>query len=82
MLRRMAVTLQLAVSVVFILAASVVMMQMRFVNHKDLGFDRNGIVQLLRISGLFGKSGSCFDRQVENCSPNRNSDRCLFRTSP
>ena len=48
-LRRVAVSLQLAVSVVFIVAALVVMMQMRFVDRKDLGFDRNGIIQL---SGL------------------------------
>ncbi|MDR0845352.1 MAG: ABC transporter permease [Tannerella sp.] len=48
--RRMAVTLQLAVSVVFIVAALVIMMQMRFVNQKDLGFDRSGIIQL---SGMF-----------------------------
>ena len=47
--RRMAVTIQLAVSVVFIFAALVIMMQMRFVNRKDLGFDRSGIIQL---SGL------------------------------
>ena len=45
-LRRVAVVLQLAVSIVFIVAALVVMMQMRFVNHKDLGFDRDGIVYL------------------------------------
>lgn len=55
MLRRMAVTLQLVVSVVFIVAALVVMMQMRFVNHKDLGFDRDGIVQL---SGFTDYSGT------------------------
>ncbi|MDR3141689.1 MAG: ABC transporter permease [Tannerellaceae bacterium] len=48
-LRRMAVTLQLAVSVAFIIAAWVVMMQMRFVDRKDVGFNRNGIIQL---SGL------------------------------
>jgi putative ABC transport system permease protein len=48
-LRRAAVTLQLAVSVVFLVAALVVMLQMRFVNHKDLGFDRRGIIHL---SGL------------------------------
>ncbi|WP_293740162.1 ABC transporter permease [uncultured Parabacteroides sp.] len=54
-LRRMAVTLQLAVSVVFILAASVVMMQMRFVNHKDLGFDRNGVIQLSGFQDYSGK---------------------------
>lgn len=45
-LQRVAVTLQLAVSIQFIVAAWVVMLQMRFVNHKDLGFDRNGIVYL------------------------------------
>ena len=48
-LRRLAVTSQLAVSVVFIVAALVMMMQMRFVNNKDLGFGRSGIIQL---SGL------------------------------
>lgn len=45
-LRRIAVTLQLAVSVVFIIAAWVVMLQIRFVNHKDMGFNRNGIIQI------------------------------------
>ena len=49
-LRRMAVTFQLAVSVVFIVAASVVMMQMRFVGQKDFGFDRKGIIQLSGLS--------------------------------
>jgi putative ABC transport system permease protein len=45
-LRRVAVTLQLAVGLVFIVAALVVMMQIRFVNRKDLGFDRSSIIQL------------------------------------
>jgi putative ABC transport system permease protein len=45
-LRRMAVVLQLAVSVVFIVAALVVVMQIRFVDRKDLGFDRSSIIQL------------------------------------
>ncbi|MBP9480206.1 MAG: ABC transporter permease [Parabacteroides sp.] len=53
-LRRMAVTIQLAVSIVFIVAALVVMMQMHFVNHKDLGFDRRGMIQL---SGFLDYSG-------------------------
>ena len=48
-LRHAPVTLQLAVSVVFIIATLVVMMQMRFISHKDLGFDRDRIIQL---SGL------------------------------
>jgi putative ABC transport system permease protein len=46
MLRSISVTLQLAVSVVFIVASLVVMMQMRYVNRKNLGFEQNGIVQL------------------------------------
>jgi putative ABC transport system permease protein len=48
-LRRMAITLQLAVSVVFLVAALAVMMQMRFINRKDRGFDHHGVIQL---SGL------------------------------
>jgi putative ABC transport system permease protein len=48
-LQRMTVILQLSVCVVFIVAALVVMLQIRFMNRKDIGFDRSGIVQL---SGL------------------------------
>jgi len=44
--QRLAVTFQLAASIVFIVVASVVMLQMRFVNRKDLGFDRYRIIQL------------------------------------
>lgn len=45
-LQKMAVALQLAVSVVFIIAASVIMMQMSFVSQKDLGFNKDGVIQL------------------------------------
>ena len=48
-LRHTAVTLQLIVSVAFIIVALVVMMQMRFISRKDLGFDSSKIIQL---SGL------------------------------
>jgi len=48
-LQHTAVTMQLAVSVVFIIATLVIIMQIRFVNHKHLGFDHSGIIQL---SGL------------------------------
>ncbi|MDR1344640.1 MAG: ABC transporter permease [Tannerellaceae bacterium] len=51
-LRRIAVSLQLAVSIVFIVASLVVMMQMRFISHKDLGFDHEGIIQLSCPQGL------------------------------
>lgn len=54
-LRRVAVTLQLAVSVVFIVAALVVMMQMHFVSQKDLGFDSNGVIQLSGFTDYSGK---------------------------
>ncbi|MDL2255761.1 ABC transporter permease [Parabacteroides sp. OttesenSCG-928-K15] len=50
LLRRMAVGLQLAVSIVFLIAASVVMRQMHFAEHKDLGFNRSGIIQLHGLS--------------------------------
>ena len=45
-LRHPAVALQLAVSMVFIVASLVVMLQLRYVNNKDLGFDRSGVVQM------------------------------------
>lgn len=45
-LQRLAVTLQLAVSVIFIVAALVVMTQMRYLSHKDLGFNNTRILQL------------------------------------
>jgi putative ABC transport system permease protein len=51
-LRHIAVTLQLAVSVVFIVAALVIMMQMRFVNHKDLGFDSSRVIHVSGISSI------------------------------
>lgn len=46
MLRHMGVTMQLIVSIIFIVAALVVMEQIRFSNQKDLGFSDNGIIQL------------------------------------
>lgn len=54
MLRRIAVTLQLGVSLVFIVSALVVMMQMAFVNHKDLGFDSKGLIQLTGFTDVRG----------------------------
>lgn len=54
-LRRMAVTLQLAVSILFIVASLVVMRQMHFVSNKDLGFERSGIIQLSGFTDYSGK---------------------------
>jgi putative ABC transport system permease protein len=44
------VILQLVVSIVFIIVTSVVLMQMRFIGHKDLGFNREGLLYLSGIS--------------------------------
>lgn len=63
--RRIAVILQLAVSLVFIIAALVVMMQMHFVNNKDLGFDRHGLIQL---SGFTDYSGKVQDALIQKLS--------------
>lgn len=63
-LRRVAVTMQLAVSIVFIIAAAVVMMQMRFVGHKDLGFDRDGIIQLSGFTDYSGKVQEALTRKI------------------
>lgn len=54
-LQRVTVALQLAVSIVLIIATLVVMMQMHFVNHKDLGFDRDGIVYLSGVQLFINK---------------------------
>lgn len=64
-LRRMAVTLQLVVSVVFIVATLVVMMEMHFVNRKDLGFDQNGIIQLSMFLDMSGKVGPALKHELK-----------------
>ena len=56
LLRRIVVSMQLAVSLVFIIAALVMTMQMHFVNHKDLGFERDGIIHLSGISMFLPES--------------------------
>lgn len=64
-LRRMAVTLQLVVSFVFIVATLVVMMQMRFVSRKDLGFDQNGIIQVSMFLDMSGKVGPALQNELK-----------------
>jgi len=64
-LRRIAVTLQLSVSVVFIVAALVVMMQMHFVNRKDLGFDPKGIIQMGMFLDMSGKVGPALMHELK-----------------
>ena len=46
-LRHGAITLQLAVSILFIVSSLVVMQQLRFVNQKDLGIDKDGVIHML-----------------------------------
>ena len=49
-LQRTSVTLQLAVSIIIIIASSVVMMQMHYINHKDLGLKSEGIIYLSKLN--------------------------------
>lgn len=62
LLRRVAIGSQLVISLLFIVAAVVVMEQMRFVGKKDLGFDREGIVQ---VSDFLDMSGSLEERMIQ-----------------
>ena len=69
------VILQLVVSIVFIIVTSVVLLQMRFIGHKDLGFDREGLIYLSGISPFrIGETRmalkDCLDAipQIENVS--------------
>lgn len=64
-LQRMAVSFQLAVSLVFIVAALVIMMQMRFVNQKDLGFDQSGIIQLYSTNMKLGNYQAALKQEFE-----------------
>lgn len=63
--RRMAVTLQLFVSILFIVSAFIVMKQMNFINQKDLGFDREGLIQL---SGFVDYSGKIETTLIQEIS--------------
>ncbi len=54
-LRRVAVTLQMMISILFIVGAWVVMQQLRFIGDKSLGFESEGLVQL---SGFVDVSGN------------------------
>lgn len=64
LLRRMAVTLQLIISILFIVASLVVMEQMRFVSQKDLGFDQRGLIQLSGFVDVSGKIESTLMQEL------------------
>ena len=54
-LRHGAITLQLAVSILFIVSSLVVMQQLRLVNQKDLGIDKDGVIQISGFTDYSGK---------------------------
>ncbi|MDR0393822.1 MAG: ABC transporter permease [Tannerella sp.] len=64
-LQRMAVSFQLAVSIIFIVAALVIMRQMHFVNRKNLGFDQRGIIQLYSANMKLDNHQAALKRQLE-----------------
>ena len=59
--KRIAVTLQLFVSIVFIVASLVVMRQMNYVHQKDLGLNCENLIQL---SGFLDYSGKVEDKLI------------------
>ena len=59
--KRIAVTLQLFVSIVFIVASLVVMRQMNYVHQKDLGLNCENLIQL---SGFLDYSGKIEDKLI------------------
>mgnify|MGYP001218624151 CR=1 FL=1 len=67
-LKRVALILQLIVSIVFIIAALVVMLQMRYVSHKDLGFDCHGLIQLTGFTDFSGKIQNTLIQELSNIS--------------
>lgn len=64
LLRRIAVTLQLIISILFIVASLVVMEQMRFVSKKEVGFDPNGLIQLSGFVDVSGKIESTLMQEL------------------
>ena len=64
-LQRIAISLQFAVSIVFIVAVSVIMMQMRFISQKDLGFDPDGIIQLYSANAKLANNKAALTQKLE-----------------
>ena len=60
--RKMAVSIQLFSSITFIVIALIMMRQMDFLIHKDLGFESKG---LIRLSGFVDYSGAVEEKLVE-----------------
>ena len=65
--RRMAVALQLMVSIIFIVAATVVMLQLRYLGNKDVGFDRE---DLLLVEGFVDVRGNVESAIIQELSKN------------
>ena len=65
--RRMAVALQLMVSIIFIVAATVVMLQLRYLGNKDVGFDRE---DLLLVDGFVDVRGNVESALIQELQKN------------
>lgn len=65
--RRMAVALQLMVSIIFIVAATVVMLQLRYLGNKDVGFDRE---DLLLVDGFVDVRGNVESALIQELQRN------------
>ena len=65
--RRMAIALQLMVSIIFIVAATVVMLQLRYLGNKDVGFEREN---LLLVDGFVDVRGNVESAIIQELSKN------------
>lgn len=63
--QRIVVVSQLVVSIIFIVSASVMMLQMNFVNRKNLGFNNNGLIQLYSTNLKLSKYQTALKQQFE-----------------
>lgn len=65
-LQRIALSLQLAVCIVFIVSVSVIMIQIHYVSRKDLGFNLNGVIQLYSTNAKLENDKSALMQKLES----------------
>ncbi len=62
LLRKSLVVMQFTIAIVILIATLVVQLQLRFIDHKDLGFDKNNLICVDYIN--FGTKGASFKQEI------------------
>ncbi len=62
LLRKSLVVMQFTIAIVILIATLVVQLQLRFIDRKDLGFDKNNLISVDYIS--FGTKGASFKQEI------------------